>query len=162
LDLFEASCLGDRLRVASLLEATPGALATTSPDGFSALGYSAFFGHLELVVELLRRGAPVNAPSQNPMRVCPLHSAAAHADAERGTALARALLDAGADPNAQQQGGYTALHEAALHDKRALVDLLLERGADPRRVNDAGESPIDLARGRGHDLVVARLERAAP
>jgi uncharacterized protein len=161
LDVFEASCLGDLPRVTRVLADSPDAHASASPDGFSPLGYSAFFGHLELLVELLRRGAAVNEPSRNAMRVCPLHSAAAHSDAARGVALARALLDAGADPNLQQQAGYTALHEAALHAKHELLELLLECGAEPNRANDRGERPIDLARARDHTAVIARLERAA-
>jgi ankyrin repeat protein len=49
---------------------------------------------------------------------------------------ARALLDHGADPSSND--GYvhaSALHWAAFAGNRALVDLLLERGANPKRVD---------------------------
>jgi ankyrin repeat protein len=160
LDLFEARCVGDTPRVVALLDAAPELLYTSSPDGFAALGYSAFFGHPELLRELLRRGAPVNEHAKNAMHVSPLHSAAAHSDTARALELAHALLDAGADPNLKQHGGYTPLHEAAYHDRRELATLLLSRGADPNLPNDQGERPVDLARTRGHTSSVELLERA--
>lgn len=158
LDLAEAACLGDRSRVAQLLAADPDALHDPSPDGFSALGYAAFFGHVELARDLIVHGADVRAASQNGMRVQPLHSAAAQGDAAKSLELARMLLQAGADPNASQQGGYTPLHEAALNGKLALMELLLAHGADPALANDKGETPIELARSKGQSAVVERLQ----
>lgn len=160
LDLFEAACLGDLPRVVRLVSADPSLVNACSPDGFSPLGYSAFFGHAPLLQELIRLGGDVNAPSRNGMRVCPLHSAAAHADPVKAVELARLILQAGADPNAKQQGGFTALHEAALHGKLALIALLLEYGADPAIDNDASVGPIDLARSAGHADAVRQLGRA--
>jgi ankyrin repeat protein len=60
------------------------------------------------------------------MRVQPLHSAAA-VDA---TETARLLLDAGADPNAEQQGGFRPIDAAVQNGNDELYDLLVERGAD--------------------------------
>ena len=45
----------------------------------------------------------------------PIHSAVAVGD----HASVRALLEAGADPNVRQQGGYTPLHTPAHNDDRA-------------------------------------------
>jgi uncharacterized protein len=160
LDVFEAACLGDLARVVQLLTAEPDLVNAHSPDGFSPLGYSAFFGHAPLLQALILRGAEVDAPSSNAMRVCPLHSAAAHADPAKAVELASLLLDAGADPNAQQQGGFTALHEAALRGKLGLIEVLLEHAADPTIQNDAGASPLDLARSRGHQDAIQRLTPA--
>jgi ankyrin repeat protein len=60
------------------------------------------------------------------------------------------LLDSGADPNGRQNGGYTALHEAAFNGNSAMIRLLLERGANPGLANDEGKLPADLAKSRGH------------
>jgi ankyrin repeat protein len=61
--------------------------------------------------------------------VQPLHSAAAARQVE----IARLLLDAGADPNAAQQGGFLALDAALRNDDRELEALLRERGARASR-----------------------------
>jgi ankyrin repeat protein len=160
LDLFEATCLGDLPRVSELLASHPEQVNSVSPDGFSPLGYSAFFGHVAVMQELLRHGAQVNEASRNGMRVCPLHSAAASRDEQQAVALTRLLLAAGANANTQQQGGYTALHEAAMHGKLGLLELLLEHGADPQLANDKSQRPIDLARASGHAQAQTLLERA--
>jgi ankyrin repeat protein len=161
LDIFEASCVGDVERVRALLAVDPQQVDAVSPDGFGPLGFSAFFGHLPLLRELIACGANVNAASRNPMRVQPLHSAAALADHATATAMGRALLEAGADPDARQQGGYTPLHEAAATGKLALLSLLLARGADPSLRNDQGEDALDLARARGMREALELLHGAA-
>lgn len=161
LDVFEAACIGDVERVARIASADPASINATSPDGFSPVGYSAFFGHPAMLRELIRRGGQVNTPSQNAMQVCPLHSAAAHLDQVKAVELARIVLEAGADPNARQQGGFTALHEAALNGNLALIELLLQHGAGATVANDKTSRPVDLARSNGHDEAVRLLEQAA-
>ncbi len=162
LDIFEAVCLGDTERAGQLAAADPACVNAVSPDGFSPVGYAAFFGHAALLRELIRRGGEVNAPARNAMRVCALHSAAAHSDQARAVELARIVLEAGGDPNARQHGGFTPLHEAAGNGNLPLIELLLQRGADPALTNDKGERAIDVASTRGHDAAVARLRAALP
>lgn len=58
--------------------------------------------------------------------------------------LALAWLDAGADPFHDATGG-SALHHAVGHGMETLVERLLERGADPARVDRAGITPLHLA-----------------
>jgi ankyrin repeat protein len=158
LDVFEAACVGDLARVVRLVSEDVENVNVVSPDGFSAVGYAAFFGHVSILGELIDRGGQVNVPSRNGMRVCPLHSAVAHADQTKAVELARMVLDAGADPNARQQGGFTALHEAALNGNTALIELLLSRGADPTITNDKGASASDLARTNGQHAAIRLLE----
>jgi ankyrin repeat protein len=158
LDIFEASCIGDAARVRTVLAEYPDQANAVSPDGYGALGYSAFFGHSEVLQELIARGADVNAPARNAMAVRPVNSAAAHPDPELAVTLLRALLAAGADPNGRQSGGYTALHEAALNGNAAMIHLLLDHGADTGLANDEGALPADLARGKGHAEAVRLLE----
>lgn len=53
---------------------------------------------------------------------------------------------------------FTALHLAAHDGNTALVELLLEAGADRRLTNESGESALDLAREGGHHEVARLLE----
>ena len=62
----------------------------------------------------------------------------------------RALLEAGADVNAQDEFGRTSLHShavpfSATEDSLEIVELLLEAGADPRIENESGEAPWKFA-----------------
>ena len=157
LDIFEASTLGDAVVVARLADHNPALVNAYSPDGFHPLGYACFFGRVAVAEALLSRGAQLEAPALNPMRVRPLHSAVAQSNPDLALQLARRLLEAGALPNVAQQGGFTPLHEAALRGHEALVHLLLRHGADRHARNDAGALPADLARARGHADIVTLL-----
>lgn len=160
LDVFEAAATGRRECLVDRLDADPEATRKTSPDGFSALGLATFFGRRELLPILLERGADPAAPSDNPLRVAPLHSAVAHRDDAVALEMSRLLLSAGAQVNAAQAGGWTPLHQAAAHGHLALVRLLLEHGADPALTSDDGRTPRAMAEERGHDEVLPLLDRA--
>ena len=157
LDLYEAAAAGEQARVMALLEADPAAINTHAPDGFTALGLATFFGHPALVAWLLENGADPNIPAANSMRVCPLHSAAAVNDHTLAHDLAALLIDYGAEVNAQQEGGYTPLHEAALSGKTELARLLLAHGANPTLPTDDGTLPADLAAKHNRREVQALL-----
>lgn len=157
LDLFEAAALGDLERLQALIAADPEAVREYSGDGWTPLHLAAAFAGPDAVRLLLERGASVQATSRNPQRNQPLHAALALGQ-ETGTI--RLLLDAGADVNARQAGGFTALHSAAAAGRAEAVAVLLERGADPGPADDQGKRPADYARERGHSAVAEMLEFA--
>jgi ankyrin repeat protein len=156
-NLWEAAALGDVARLQAHLEADPSNLKAHSHDGWTALHLAAHFGHADAVQLLLRHGANVRARSTNPLDNEPLHAALAG----RSLDVARLLLDAGADPNAVEHGGYAPLHQAAEPGDLPLIRLLLDRGARPDRKDDQGRTPLDLAEAGGHTLAVDMLRRAA-
>lgn len=71
--------------------------------------------------------------------------------------IAELLLKHGAEVNAIQQGGWTPLHEAALHGHEEMIKLLLEFGANKTIKKDNGEIPLDVALQRNHLHVVTLL-----
>ena len=153
-DAFEAAALGDTDRLRAALDTEPSAVTRFSNDGWTLLHLAGFFGHVNAVRLLLERGVGVNAVSVNGMRNTPLH---AGLSGPMGIEGARLLVEAGADVNARQHGGYGPLHSAANRGAIDLIDLLLDRGADPNAAAEDGRRPIDFARERGHAEAVAHL-----
>jgi ankyrin repeat protein len=128
LDVFEAAALGDTGRLDGLLAGDADLARAWSADGFTALHYAAFFGSPEAIGILLGAGADLEMPARNEEFAAgahPLHSAVAAGREDN----AEALLEAGADPNARQHGGFTPLMQAEQTGNLDLAELLIERGA---------------------------------
>lgn len=146
IDIFEASALGRVDYITQWLRAEPALASGYSPDGFPAVGLAAFFGHLEAVRTLIAAGANIHAAARNALKVQAIHAAVASKNLE----IVRAVLEAGADPNAAQQQGFRPIHEAGNTGNRDLAELLMRYGADPSLKNDEGKTAIAIARDKGH------------
>jgi ankyrin repeat protein len=72
------------------------------------------------------------------------------------------LLARGAEANAAQNGGFTALHEAAFKNDLQLAELLLAHGADPARRTNDGETAEAIATRLGHTQLARRLRGELP
>jgi len=91
-------------------------------------------------------------------------ASAAFAQADIGGAASKGnkaeierLLKRGADVNAQQADGATALQWAAYRGDAELAELLLKAGAKPGLANHDGATPLWLAAARGDAAVVKAL-----
>ena len=89
---------------------------------------------------LISRGANVNARSGDGatplMRSCYVPE------------ITKVLIESGAEVDAQDDKGRTALFLASYYRCRATARILVENGADPNMKNKQGESAWDIARKR--------------
>jgi uncharacterized protein len=81
----------------------------------------------------------------------------ADAASKGNTAEIERLLKSGADVNAQQPDGATALQWAAYRGDARLAELLLKAGAKPGVANHNGATPLWLAAMRGDAAVIEAL-----
>lgn len=154
-DFYESCALGRLDRVTQLLAQDRKLADSDSPDGFSGLGLAVFFGHVEIARLLVESGANVNRPSNNSIRVAPLHSAV-----ESGNvALLDLLLSHGAKPDAVEFLEATPLHSAAARGSREMVERLLAAGADRERKTKDGKTAAALARQYGHSEIATLLDQ---
>ncbi len=124
------------------------------------------FGPLSLAIEsnkflaakaLIELGASVNAAAGTdhvtPLMVSASQLAVGEAAKEierrqglRSTDIATALIERGANVNAVNVHGVSALMIAAARGNIPMIGLLLEAGADPKLKSKAGKTAIDIAR----------------
>jgi ankyrin repeat protein len=154
LAIFAAAIFGDVAEMERLLTSDRSLVNAVSPDGWLPLHLAAHFGHADAVLALLNKGAKANAPSTNAMRNMALHAAAAG----RTPSVAKLLLDAGADVNARQNGGWTPLHSAAQNGDVEFARVVAEAGADVSVRADNQQRPLDLALTKGQQAMVDFLE----
>lgn len=118
------------------------AVDTRDSDGNTALILAAAGGHAEVVQVLLEYGADVHAVGEQ--RVTALLAVS-----PENTVVLEMLLRAGADVDAQDRYGSSALHQAALGGYQRAVEVLVGHGADVGAVTDDGSTPLHCAASSG-------------
>ncbi|KAM6915339.1 kinase D-interacting substrate of 220 kDa B-like isoform 3-T3 [Xenentodon cancila] len=125
-----------------------------SDNGQTPLMLAAEQGSLEIVQELIRRGANVNLDDVD------CWSALISAAKEGHLEVVKELLENSAYIEHRDMGGWTALMWAAYKGRVEVTKLLLEHGANP---NTTGQQysvyPIIWAAGRGHAEIVKLLQQ---
>lgn len=121
--------------------------------GWSPLHLAGHYGQAGIVRLLLSAGADTEMVSRNVIGNRPLGSAVAGGSAE----VVRLLAEGGAELDARDGGGLTALHLAADGKQHEIASVLLEAGADRRAKDKKGRTAADVARAAGDDVGAALL-----
>jgi uncharacterized protein len=141
LDIYESVISNDLKAAKKFLSADRQLLDKHSKDGFTPLGFAAFFSRAQIAEFLVKEGADVNVASNNDFKVAPIHSAVA----AKNPFIVQLLINHVANPNAQQQNDVTPLHAAAHNNSLEIVQILLKSGADKDLKTKDGKSARDFA-----------------
>ena len=153
--------------------------SSSTPFGQAPIHLSAITDRRHLISWFVKNGCPVD------IRTKPLHSNEATvaelfptepfgpffstsektalmcATGEGHFASVKLLLELGADVSAADSAGFTALHYAAgsfWREQSEIVELLLQRGAQPATTSEDGARPADIANGKGYGAVLKLLK----
>src|SRR5712691_10781395 len=148
--LVTAAKQGDRAAVQALLNHRA-KHDVAGAEGSAALVWAATRNDLAMADLLLRAGADANTPLMS--GETPLMEAAGRGN----LATVRALLSNKANTNARElNGGQTALMWALSHRQSAVVEELVNRGADVHAGSKTGFTPLMFAAQKG-DVASARI-----
>ncbi|TAL29523.1 MAG: ankyrin repeat domain-containing protein [Alphaproteobacteria bacterium] len=173
----------------ALLDKGANANAANEENNWTALHSAAGGQHRTIVERLIEKGADVNAVSKDGTTtpLCAAVQCAETgrdpvelvkyllskgADPNKGSDPAlvtaalfghfesfKVLLNAGADPKATDEKGYSALHYIAREDDLTLVQMLLDKGADFGAKNSKGQTPADYIGWLDDDAKAAFLRK---
>lgn len=113
---------------------------------FTALSLAAVAGKVRFLEKLIESGAVLDY-SDDDLGATTLISAATGGNVYAVHLVLKKILEDGKSDsvNKQDQGGYTALHMAAMSANSETVKLLLLAGADPSVMSSIGETPLQIA-----------------
>ncbi|XP_066023099.1 E3 ubiquitin-protein ligase MIB2-like isoform X3 [Pocillopora verrucosa] len=168
---------GNKRAVERIFATTGNSLNVINNDGFTTLHIAAINNHLEIAKILLRKpGCEVDSPTAE-------NESALHLAADKGYSLmVGMLLDHGADVNAVDNDGDTALHITLMKEgvPQGIMGLmpglellfgarksnasfvavsrcLLSYGADVLKANDSGQTPLDKCRGSEVEQLIRKI-----
>jgi len=151
-ELEQAAASYDAEQVHELMRAGANPLAEIEGKRWTAMEHAMREGVSLVVVAMVEEGADVNYQDGNGMT--PLLLAASQpADID----MVRLFLQKGANVDAVDLSGHTALMLAVQADRSDLVRLLLEYGSNPAAVDDADISCLQIARSQGADDIAHLL-----
>ncbi|MDO8989626.1 MAG: ankyrin repeat domain-containing protein [Sideroxyarcus sp.] len=156
--LIDAVRTGDSAAVRQLLAAGANANARDG-EGATLLMLAAYKGDLDMVKTLIAGGADVNACDERGW--APLAKSVYNAELKRGFAdVAQVLIDAGANVEAPIGYGVRPLMLAAGYGETAVVEVLLQAGADVLAKNEGGFTALMMVKQKHYVDVINLLHEA--
>lgn len=155
-EFHEALAQADEAAALKLLEENPELVKGVGKLKETNLQLAIAHKRLKVAEKLLELGAPLEVNPEvkgelaksggNPVVLLSLRQVDSDPPGNPFRNFALKLVDAGADVNAVDGRGFTALHHAAGLDDIELVKHLLEKGAQTKVENADGKTPLDMAR----------------
>jgi len=137
-DVFESARNGDIKQLKKLIKLDKDTIQAVNQMGFDPLMIACYRGQTKCAEFLIKNGADVNRPS-------PEGSALQAACYQNNFPLAKVLVEGKANLNIQGPDGNTALMYAVLNQNVAMVQLLVNAGADLKLLNKDNQTAYSLA-----------------
>lgn len=137
-DIFELARHGSVEDFKTAIENHPERVDAQDNRGSTPLILACYYNNIDVVKLLIDKVKDINGSTKDGS---PLMAAAV----KGYNTIAKLLLDAGANPNAEDANKTTALHYATMFKNYDLAVMLLAAGSDPNHKNNVNQSPFDLA-----------------
>lgn len=137
-DIFELSRYGSLEDFSAAISSQPELVEVQDKRGSTPLILACYYNNSDIVRFLIDKVKDINGSSKDGS---PLMAAAV----KGYNSIVKMLLEAGANPNAEDANQTTALHYAAMFKNYDLAVMLIEAGANPNHKNNVNQSPFDLA-----------------
>lgn len=155
--IFDAVKSGDMAQLSAALKSA--AVDACGEMNMTPLMLAASLGNLEMVRALLKAGANLKAMDER--GYTPLFYAIYNPELDRGfPEVAKVLIDAGAEVEAQIFYGVRPLMLAAGSGEAGVVDVLLKAGADPKARNEGGRTALMMVKEKDYIEVINMLHEA--
>ena len=138
-DVFDCARSGTVEEMKEFFTINPKSVDALNDRESSPLTLAAYYNNLAVAKYLINKVDNINGNSKDGT---PLMAAAVKGHIE----IAKALVEAGADPNLTDANGATALHYAVLFNNQELATVLMDANASAFMKNDSGQSPLGFAK----------------
>ncbi|WP_424244706.1 ankyrin repeat protein [Elusimicrobium posterum] len=133
-----------------------------SAEGFTVLMSAVGANDVNTIKKLLAAGADVNARAFEGTGSSPLFDAIMLSREENTEAVVKLLIASGAQLNVQVgETGATPLILASMMNKKNIVQILLDAGADTSIKTEKGKTALDYANEKGYKDIAALLQKNA-
>lgn len=144
---------GSEDRLKELVVKDAACLGYSTAEGLTLLHQAAAYGHINVMLLLLKQGVDVNTRSEHGWTAC-------HSAARAGQVLAlQTLLDHGGNISARTVDKQSVLHKACQAGDEACVRLLLQRRTYAGGMDVFARTPLHEAAEHGHSSIIKPLLR---
>ncbi len=140
--IHKAAYKGDLKKVKEIIDRDPNQINVQDSLGYTPLHLASGKGHIEIVEFLLNHGADIESEIFD--GETPLMLAARYAIHGKYETI-KTLLEHGAKVNHKDEDGGTALHMAAMHSGKEVMNLLISYGADVNARDEDQTTPLHQA-----------------